>query len=385
MYLSRLKLPGIFVSSLQTKAPLRKLIITTIIILCQFPAAVGQQVWPGDVNNNGIVNNVDVLYWAVAKEATGAPRLIRVVDWVVQLLPTVLWDQSFPNGVNYAYADCDGDGDVDDDDKEVIESNYGKVHGEVMEDEYAVGMPATDPVLALSSDTPVVMPGGTFLPGLALGSSERPVDDFYGIAFTVTYDPDVVGDKNNDLQLEVAEGTWMNGQGDDKVITFVDNDPELGVAQYTITRKNGESVSGFGNIGTYSIVIEEIFTGKAVISTSDIQMVDEELNQYPVVPSELEFRVDSTLSRTIRPIQHSGIKVFPNPLIGNEITIELEAEQEGIRIIQLFDINGRLLTQHSPRDRPSRYRVPLEEYPKGTYTFKVVTGNRLYVKSFIKQ
>lgn len=384
MYLIRVKLPSIFVSELQTKAPLRKLVLIAIIILCQFPAAVGQQVWPGDVNNNGIVNNVDVLYWAIAKDAKGPPRLIQVVDWVVQLLPSLLWDQSFPNGVNYAYADCDGDGDVDDDDREVIESNYGRMHGEVMEDQYTIGIPESDPVLALSSDSPVVEPGATFFPELSLGSQQQPIDNFYGIAFTVTYDPNAVGDLIEDIQLEVPKDSWMHGQGQDSVTTFVKNDPELGVAEFTITRTNGESVSGFGKMGTHSIVIEEIFTGKAVISTSDIQLIDEEFNQYPVAPSELEFRVDSTLSAVVRPIYHSGIKVFPNPVIGENITIELESVREGIRSIQLYDASGRLLTQYTPNDYPQRLQFPVNEYPQGTYTFKVVTDKRLYVKSFVK-
>jgi hypothetical protein len=48
---------------------LRYIISILVIILWTLPSASGQQVWPGDINNNGIVNNVDVLFWAVANDA----------------------------------------------------------------------------------------------------------------------------------------------------------------------------------------------------------------------------------------------------------------------------------------------------------------------------
>ncbi|MCB0629771.1 MAG: T9SS type A sorting domain-containing protein [Saprospiraceae bacterium] len=345
---------------------------------------MGQQVWPGDINNNGIVNNIDVLYWAVANGATGDKRTDTTSNWEAKDLPANLWDQDFPNGLNYAYADCDGDGDVDDDDKTVIENNFGQVHGEVVPDEYTPGDPATDPTMGLASDNPVVAPAGTLMVDLSLGSEDKAITDFYGIAFTVIYDPDAVGNKGNDFRLDVLADTWMSGQGDEKVIQFFQNDRDLGIAQFALVRKNGVPVSGFGDIGTFNIVIEEIFTGKSVLTASDIQMADVNLGTSPVVPSDLEFSVDSTLTATIVPIVRTGLKVYPNPVSGREITIDLENPEEGIRLVELYDVNGRLLRRLRLDGQTSRQQLPISTYPRGVYTFKVLTNKRIYVQSFVK-
>lgn len=156
--------PGTFVSEFQTTTRLRSLLLTIIIILWHIPVILGQQVWPGDINNNGIVNNIDVLYWAVAKDATGSGRSAPTAGWIGQDLPEVLWNQNFPGGLNFAYADCDGDGDVDDDDKAVIEANFGEVHDIVTPDEFLTGNPETDPVLLLSSGTTTIPPEASWKP-----------------------------------------------------------------------------------------------------------------------------------------------------------------------------------------------------------------------------
>ena len=344
---------------------------------------LGQQVWPGDINNNGVVNNIDVLYWAVAKNATGDSRLSPTSDWVGQDLPAVLWDLNFPEGLNYAYADCDGDGDVDDDDKTIIENNFGEVHGSVIPDQYATGNQGADPVLLLNPTTTVIPSGGTLEAGLSLGTQTDSISNFYGIAFTVAYDPDVVGNQGNDFELDILEDTWMNGMGDDKVIKFLNNDRDNGIAQIAIVRKNQVPVSGSGDIGIFSIVMEDIVVGLSSINTTDIKMVDIGLVDSPIAPSEVAFSVDSTTA-TVRPITRKGIKLYPNPASGQQITLELEGTEEGIRLIQLFDTNGRLISSKTFDTMGAKQALDIGDLPSGIYTFKVITDRRIYIQSFFR-
>lgn len=345
--------------------------------------SLGQQVWPGDINNNGIVNHIDVLYWAVAKEATGNSRLSPTTAWIGQILPAVLWDQSFPNGLNYAYADCDGDGDVDDDDKDVIDQNYGNMQAIVIPDEFLVGDPTVDPPLALSTNNALVPSGGTFEANLALGTATDSISNFYGIAFTVKYDPDVVANQGNSFQLDIKEDTWMNGNGDDKVIQFIKNDRDLGVAEIAIVRKNQQMTSGFGEVGTFSIVMEDIVVGLSELNTFDIQMVDLELLDSPIAATDLEFSVDSTTAN-VRPITRKGVKLYPNPVDGPSITLELENPEESIQHLQLFDTNGRLVAQWKFDAPTHRQGLDLREWPAGIYTFKIISNKRVYIRSFYR-
>ena len=113
-------------------------------------------------------------------------------------------------------------------------------------------------------------------------------------------------------------------------------------------------------------------------------MADVNLGTSPVVPSDLEFSVDSTLTATIVPIVRTGLKVYPNPVSGREITIDLENPEEGIRLVELYDVNGRLLRRLRLDGQTSRQQLPISTYPRGVYTFKVLTNKRIYVQSFVK-
>lgn len=384
MYLSLVFFRCIFVSENKTiPQHLSRLILTTIIILAQIPMSLGQQVWPGDINNNGIVNNIDVLYWAVAKEATGNGRVSPTGEFVGQDLPAVLWDQSFPNGLNFAFADCDGDGDVDDDDKEIIDQNYGNMRDMVTPDEFLVGDPMTDPPLTLSTENALVPSGGTLAADFSLGTASDTISNFYGIAFSIKYDPEVVANQGNSVQLDIKEDTWMNGSGDDKVIQFIKNDRDLGIVEVAIVRKNQQMRSGFGDVGTFSIVMEDIVVGLTDLNTFDIQMIDVELVDSPITATDLEFSVDSTTT-TARPITNKGIKLYPNPVDGPSVTLELENQDESLQRLQLFDANGRQVAQWKFDSPANRQRIDLATWPTGIYTLKIISNKRAYIRSFYR-
>lgn len=386
MYLIRTLTAPIFVIEIKTQRLLRYIISILVFILWTLAGAFGQQVWPGDINNNGIVNNVDVLYWAIANDSRGEARPNASTDWVGQDLPTTVWADTFPNGLNYAYADCNGDGVVNAADRNLIERNFGLVHGDVIPDEFATGEPTSDPTLLLSSDTTTVPPRGTLNADLSLGTEMDSISNFYGIAFTVVYDPEILDQRASAFSLDLLRDTWLNGRGNDRAEQFIVNNKELGVAQIAIIRKNGEPVSGFGDIGTFKIVMEDIVFLNSTVSNTDIKLVNDELADMMVAPSEITFSVDTvSVTSTIRQIRQKGLKVFPNPVSGNQITVEMDNPNEVIRIVQMFDTNGRLLSTLKFGGLQHKEMIDLGLYPAGLYTLKIVTDKHLYVQSFYKQ
>ena len=91
---------------------IRFLFVIVLVFASFFSPLVGQEVWPGDINNNGTVNNVDLLYWGIAQGSAGLPRDEEGTDWGAYSIDD-LWGQTFSNGLDYAYADCDGNGFVE--------------------------------------------------------------------------------------------------------------------------------------------------------------------------------------------------------------------------------------------------------------------------------
>ncbi|WP_170110368.1 T9SS type A sorting domain-containing protein [Flavilitoribacter nigricans] len=325
-----------------------------------------------------------MLYWAVANGSEGAERTDATTEWVGQNLPTTPWGESFPDGLNFAYADCNGDGVVDDADKKVIEDNFGKVHGIVMPDNFLTGDPEQDPTLALSSDMPVLAPGATLKADLSLGSQLDTVFGFYGLAFTATYDTNFVADRGNSVTLDILEDTWMSGMGVEKVIKFIKNDRKNGIVQIAVVRKDGNEVTGFGEVGSLNIVMEDIVVGKSDIVVTDIKTTNYNLLDFQVAPSDLRYEVDTTLTPVIQPIKTSGINVYPNPAF-DQINIELEDAQENIRHLELFDVNGRLLQERDVTTGTNQEKINISQYPSGIYTVKIFSDRGLYVRSFVRK
>ncbi len=89
----------------------------------RFSFVTGPGVHPGDANNDGIVNEVDVLPLGVYWRVQGPSRPVDDrTDWRMQ--PAYGWED-----VRATYADCNGDGEVNELDLRVIEWNWGMEHG----------------------------------------------------------------------------------------------------------------------------------------------------------------------------------------------------------------------------------------------------------------
>lgn len=85
--------------------------ITFIVFSFSSLSAQEATIWPGDVNDNGAVNGIDMLHWSYAYGRSGSKRPNATSDWAAQLMGEV-WQDTFPNNRNFAYADADGDGRV---------------------------------------------------------------------------------------------------------------------------------------------------------------------------------------------------------------------------------------------------------------------------------
>jgi len=83
------------------------------------------QVWPGDSDNNGIVEYRDMIFWGVANGNTGPTRPNATANWSGQDCPD--WSVEV-NGVNGKHQDNDGNGVVDYEDQNVITQNLGQTH-----------------------------------------------------------------------------------------------------------------------------------------------------------------------------------------------------------------------------------------------------------------
>ncbi len=385
----------------------------------------GQQIWPGDVNNNGIVNGIDLLYHGVAEGKTGPQRLLNGTNWVGYPASTA-WGDSFADGTNYSYADANGKGTVGHRDRQTIwEENYGMTHGAVTPDSYLTGSPASDPVLQLLPKEEVVYPGDALGFSLLLGDAQQVIPDFFAITFTLSFDPAMIKDETtaplwnpNVASLWVNNGNWPSPTTGNKLESFIQLNNQDGELEVVIMREGLEVGDGHGEIASIMVIIEDVVMLEDVNTTftvSKIKLIDDNMVSYPVAGSSetitvaansSAYTVSTTGNGQEAALHQSkntsadsatghwsetgistaneaiGIRVFPNPVV-NTVTIATSGEDNELKNVQLYSTAGQLLAKQQPSNSNTA-EVDMTNLPKGNYFLHLTTSNGTTVKQVTK-
>lgn len=276
----------------------------------------GQEVWPGDINNNGIVNGVDALFLGWAFGAMGPGRFVVNADWEAQPAPPP-WSQSFTNGLNYYFADCDGNGVVDLQDLiEGIEGNYLETRGIPGSDGFANAAPGQGPRLRLVPAATVVTPLSEVEISLFLGDESNLIQDFYGINLQLSYELRQ-GSDYDDFEFTTETGGWFDPDNTNSFTFFKEGDDK---ADLTISRTDQLFISqGAGKLGSFSVIMEDIIVGLErdtfILRIDSVFLVTNELVAVPVEVDSCEIIVTNDISTSSTEAGNSAgeLLVYPNP------------------------------------------------------------------------
>ncbi len=183
--------------------------LTTLAVILVFVCLGHQsfsQVYPGDVNDNGEVNNMDFLVLTTALGQTGPPRSCISTDWFG-------WNYCPWGGMlidselDAAMADSNGDGYVDEEDIEAIHQNTDHTHGSIQPFIFTEGSPDSDPLLKLDFDYTLVEGG---LAVEITVRNEGEISDLKGMVFSLK-----LGDLLDDLSdiSHSFDESWINQDG----------------------------------------------------------------------------------------------------------------------------------------------------------------------------
>ncbi|MFU8860080.1 MAG: T9SS type A sorting domain-containing protein [Cyclonatronaceae bacterium] len=164
--------------------------ITGRPLLAQFPV-----VWPGDTNNDGFVDETDVLPLGFFWRSSGPARAVTGSVW--QEVPAVGW---LP--LNATYADTDGSGTVNQSDLLAVGLNFGKTRGVLDPD------PDPDPDIAGQisdgSQTLAGIPTGTGVVNAAGSQSGSGTNNYPGNDTVTKMFTSVVTDEHKDAATEIT-------------------------------------------------------------------------------------------------------------------------------------------------------------------------------------
>jgi len=220
--------------------------------------ATAQMIWPGDINNNGIVNGVDYLYWGIANQANGPNRPEASSTWEEQPMGTS-WTDAFSQGTNYAYADVNGDGQINANDSELMGNHFLLNHGVLTPDNYQESFSENAPPIDFSINDNNVQSGELKEITFSIGDHfSHSLTDFYGLTFTITY-PAMALESENGLSFGLFPETLLNSINNN-IAVFIHNDPVNGQAEITMVRSDGQAIDGYGKVGRFLFQFADLST-----------------------------------------------------------------------------------------------------------------------------
>ncbi|MEO0734643.1 MAG: T9SS type A sorting domain-containing protein, partial [Bacteroidota bacterium] len=235
-------------------------------------------------------------------------------------------------------------------------------------------------------------PGDLIQLDIVAGNSFVVVEDVYGFTFPFTYDTDAVSFFNEGVIFQ--ENSWLSY--DSPILSLSVNDPDAGIINTAVSRTNGESISGYGEIGKLNFVVvedvygffdtyegdpgftaeEQVLTfgsgGKSAIAMNGAGHLDAvRVNPHQVTVKRRSPTDASAFSPAAATDYLDGkLQVYPNPT-ADRLSVHLNGQQR-FTALRLTDLTGRIVLTESGLDTNHR-ELLLGQVPNGIYTLTLTT------------
>lgn len=324
-----------------------------------------QCVWPGDANNNGIVNQYDIFPIAAAYNNTGTPRESAPVLWMPQSGEN--WPQSSYNNLNYKYIDTNGDGAVNVFDQNIIRDHYRKKRQHA------------SPELPILSDQP-----GFYFKEIGVANPDTLLPNQY-------------------LMLKLQLDTLADLQAAGGVIEFDTahfefNDApffywstplyaplyhEQGKMTFSIGEVQGHTLKPMGYIVLRLKRKSSVNTtapDTAYIHFTDVRGIYPDGSPYPLgARSQRVILFPGNVSSSAPLADTLPLDCFPNP--ANETVYVHAPDIQAPAMVQMFDLHGRMILQEPVRQEATALDIAYA--PSGTYVIRVSDGRRIWQQRIV--
>lgn len=325
-------------------------------------------VWPGDAEANHEANHFDLLNIGLAFGMEGPARAVQGIEWTGLL--SEQWNSNFPNGVNHAHADCDGNGIVEELDIQAIHVNFSENHGEVIPQILLGGSENDPPLFVDLTEAGGLVDGQQFTAPIKLGTEDLPVDEMYGIAFTLNFDPQIIDPDDVELKYDPS---WL-GVENVNLIAFDKSQAGDGVIHVALSRSDQNSVSGHGQIAEFIGIIDNIAGKEEVrIDITDVKAITV---KQVLVPLSRPTQSSGIVSSTNEPTQ-GAFKVYPNPAS----TVVTLAHPRGLQAesVRLKNVNGSEMKV----ELSGSNQLNISDLPEGVYFLEIKTREGLFLEKLI--
>ncbi len=367
---------------------------TGLCLLLFFPLSLQAQLLrPGDANNDGRVDHLDVLAIGLSFGQEGPPRELpfQGIDWMLK--PFEFWIGGLPGTmVNYGFSDCDGDGLVTTEDVEALQLNYDSTHL----DSQPPPMPWTPPDTAFLSALPRLV--FTFEPDTATVQDTLrlhisyvhplglPVDESpLGVAFTLEFDEMLVKDSLTvvffpDTVTDLLFAAGATGFADARAVP-------PGRVEYGAAGKGQPALTYSRPLGVVQFIIEDIivrpdtFWTDFKIDVAGPVMIDakEQVILFNILVDEVVLFQE--LSAAPTPPAPLPVRLYPSPV---RDVLHIESLETPLACVQIFDVFGKLIAeQHVQHKR--QVDLPAGRWAPGLHWVRIFGKNgQVATRTFLK-
>lgn len=323
------------------------------------------EVWPGDCNNDGVVNVFDVfpIGYNYGKQGWGRDS----VDIAWETKNAYAWNDSFRN-VNIMHANSNGDSIIDVNDVDAILSNYSLTHGRGTETIDGVG----DDLKIVFEETPVEL-HEAFKGVIHLGAFEFNEIEAYAIAFEMHIESEGV------LKLVDVDysSTWLGTEDEDLIGIHKDlqegEESEYSFRQIDFgwVRTDNNSIIGGGPIGDVVFVIDDIVGGRDLkdlelkVHFENIQLLVDE-DSVISIDSDTSSKTIQVVSTAIENIRIHETLIYPNPAI-NEVNIY--SSYDDIETVEVYTSKGELI--YGEEVFSAQVKIETNDFNQGIYLIHV--------------
>ncbi|MES2132971.1 MAG: T9SS type A sorting domain-containing protein [Bacteroidota bacterium] len=337
----------------------------------QLPVSVNPActyVWPGDVNNDGVADNLDILELGLHFSQTGPSRSIFSNSW--QAFYSNSWAGVLSNGKNMNYSDCNGDGSINVADTAAVFYNYGLLHSKPSVQTSA------NALLSVVPDQAFVNQGNWGTASIYLGNSTNNISTINGLAFSINFDPLLIDP--NSFYIEYPS-SFLNVSN--QSLKFSKLDFNSGMLYTAITHTNNVNVSGNGKIAVLHYKINSTITSNGLLNIALLQANQSDASGTLASLTSGSASVDA-ISTTVGikdVTENSSLAIYPNPT--NQYVRVLSTYS--IEKIEVMNVTGKLMLSETAAGND--HRVDVSSLADGVYFITVYGNDKIQRKKIVVQ
>jgi len=326
-------------------------------------------VWPGDADENLVVDNLDLLQVGLKWGLSGPARSFLSSLWYGY--PCNDWNDTLQSGINTKYVDCNGSGIIEMGDTLPVYVNYNATHTFKMQSPNTVQ--AGNPDIYLVFNKTLYYPGDTLYADVMAGTSANPQMNFYGAAFSIDYEETKTKTGSEKFNFN---NSFMGTINTDyikleKVFTGT------GYVDASAVRIGHTDVNGFGKVAQLTLILKDTlngngwmyFTTSGAVKTSSLG----ELTNMNTGTDSVAVAVNGIGIAQNKSVQ--SLSVFPNPSAGNFV-IRNSVNMDEIKVC---DILGNTVLEA----RPNANKFNLSLDTEGVYFIRVKSGKETLIRKVI--